>query len=307
MAEEHDEHGGGESHGGGGGHGGGGHGPGGGHHEEGEAGAPEWLISFADNVALLMGFFVILLAMNMKKESAGGIGGEAEMGGTPDAAMVEFVMEMREAFNNPLDMNSTDPREQEIIQLAKTIGRGESNQPESHGAAKESQARRPTKFSNLGGTVTFDDHTAELSPRGEQRVAEIGRRIKGLRFIIEVHGHASPSEVQRNDDQAMLLSYQRARAVRNSLIREGVRPSQIVMKQAGAYQRVIARTYDRDQDRSNQRVEIIVTQTEAPDLMPARPAGPVSGGGSGDDQAAGHDEGDAHDAPAEKASSKGGH
>ncbi len=281
MADhEHEEHGG-ESHGGGG-HGGGGHAPGGGHHEEGEAGAPEWLISFADNVALLMGFFVILLAMNMKKDTPGGIGGEAEMGGTPDAAMIDFVMAMREAFNNPIDMASTDPREQEIIQLAKTIGRGESSQPESHGSGKESQARRPTNFSNLGGTIAFDDGAKELSPRGEQLVKQIARKIKDLRFIIEVHGHASPSEVKRDDDRAMELSYLRARAVRNALIREGLRPSQLVMKQAGSYSRVVARTYDREKDRDNQRVEIVVTQLEAPDLAPARAPGT----------------GDSHDAPA---------
>ena len=59
---DHDEHGEHEEGHGGGSHGGG-HAAGG--HEEGHEGAPEWLISFADNVALMMGFFVILLAMNM--------------------------------------------------------------------------------------------------------------------------------------------------------------------------------------------------------------------------------------------------
>lgn len=81
MADEHDSHG--EE---GGSHGGGGHGGGaphgGGAHEEHE-GAPEWLISFADNVALMMGFFVILLAMNMGPKG----GGEArERGAGPHPA-----------------------------------------------------------------------------------------------------------------------------------------------------------------------------------------------------------------------------
>src|SRR5262245_35934857 len=89
---EHTEHGksGGGHHGGGGGghhhHGGGGHGDG--EHE----GAPEWLISFADNVMLMMGLFVIMLAMNMAKETMGGIGGEEEFGGAPTAEMADFVL-----------------------------------------------------------------------------------------------------------------------------------------------------------------------------------------------------------------------
>src|SRR5436190_2087186 len=107
--EEHkDEHGGG-SHGGGG-HGGG---HGGGGHAEGEhEGAPEWLISFADNVALMMGFFVILLAMNLKKPTAGGIGGEGQNGGPPSEQMIDFVIAMRQSFHTPFDLNSDEPAEE---------------------------------------------------------------------------------------------------------------------------------------------------------------------------------------------------
>src|ERR1043165_7557814 len=115
MAEEHkEEHGqSGESHSGGGhgGHGGsgGGHGGGGGHEEH--EGAPEWLISFADNVALLMGFFVILLAMNMAKPKTGGLGGENQNPSQQDMDMVDAVISIRAAFHNPVDMTSEDPNE----------------------------------------------------------------------------------------------------------------------------------------------------------------------------------------------------
>src|SRR5436190_2305796 len=110
--DKHDEaEGGHKGHGGahGGGHGGA--------HEEHHEGAPEWLISFADNVALMMGFFVILLAMNMAKQTTGGIGGKADMGGNPQEAnsMIDFAIAVREAFNNPVDVNSTDPRERDMV------------------------------------------------------------------------------------------------------------------------------------------------------------------------------------------------
>ena len=90
---DHDEkeHGGGEGQGG---HSGGGHGAPGGGHEDHHEGAPEWLISFADNVALMMGFFVILLAMNMKSpKTYEGIGGPDEHGGNVD--QLDFVLALR--------------------------------------------------------------------------------------------------------------------------------------------------------------------------------------------------------------------
>src|SRR5690349_11416681 len=94
---EHSESGHGHGGGGGhrkGGHGGGGHGGGG--HEEGHEGAPEWLISFADNVMLQMGFFVILLALNLKEPTTGGIGGK-ESNGDPPAALLDAAIAIREA------------------------------------------------------------------------------------------------------------------------------------------------------------------------------------------------------------------
>src|SRR5690349_16579558 len=110
SAKEHSKGGG---HGGGG-HGGGGHGGGG--HEEHE-GAPEWLISFADNVTLMMGFFVIMLALNMKPASSSG--GESESkqagSGTPAEVTLDTVLAIREAFNNPVKLDSKDPRELALI------------------------------------------------------------------------------------------------------------------------------------------------------------------------------------------------
>src|SRR2546422_8382074 len=76
-------------------------------HEEHE-GAPEWLISFADNTALMMGFFVILLAMNMKAPVAhSGIGSQDKNSG-PSPNELDFVIALRDAFN-PIDLASDNP------------------------------------------------------------------------------------------------------------------------------------------------------------------------------------------------------
>src|SRR5215468_5365718 len=107
MADEehHDEKEQHKSHGGGHGHGGG--------HEEGHEGAPEWLISFADNVTLMMGFFVILLAVNMGPKGNGPSDASKQGDSSePPPQLLDAQIAIREAFNNPVNLNSMDPGEQ---------------------------------------------------------------------------------------------------------------------------------------------------------------------------------------------------
>jgi len=251
-----------ESHGGGGHSGGHGGGHGGGGHEEHE-GAPEWLISFADNVALMMGFFVILLAMNMAKKTAGGIGGEEKMGGSPQD--IDFVLAIRQAFN-PIDMDSTNPAEAPLRKrLREKASEGErSRQPEDPGKGKESNAIRPTDLSTLGGTIEFDDNSTTLSSKGQARVEEIAQKIKGLRFFIEVRGHASPSETYRQAEKGMALGYARALTVARVLAAQGVPWEQVRLVACGDNERTVGRVYD-DSDRLNQRVNIVPTNEPAQD------------------------------------------
>ena len=84
------------------GHHGGAHGGhGGGHEEEEEGGAPEWLISFADMVMLLMGFFVILFALNVQPKGGNpGGGGEESEGVAHEPLEIdpEFIESVRQAL-----------------------------------------------------------------------------------------------------------------------------------------------------------------------------------------------------------------
>lgn len=280
--KEGEEHGHG-SGGGGHGHGGGGHGHGGGAHEEHE-GVPEWMVSFADNTALMMGLFVILLAMNMGPKA------DPTMGGSPsqdeafegaNARMLDWALGIREAFNNPVSIDSNDPREAQLVKrLKQRKNPGISQVLGPEGDAQNQQAVRPTDYTEIGGMVTFEDGSDLLSSSAKHTIAEVAEHIKGARWIVEVRGHVSPSETMRNSRRAMELSFDRSRAVAEQLVAQGVKWEQLRLGAAGDNERKVSRTYDRQEDRGNQRVEIIVTKEPLPE-DPYRKGASGSGPGPG--------------------------
>ncbi len=286
MSDEHkEEHGGGEGgHGGGGhgggGHGGGAHGGGGGSHEEHE-GAPEWLISFADNVALMMGFFVILLAMNMDKPAAGGVGGEGKYpSNEPTEAMKDFAIEMRAAFNSPVDINSNNPAEQQLVQRLKDRKNegGQTRQNGVDGKKNAVQATKPSDWVNVVAFAHFLDFDATMNDEGKTAMAQAALQLRGQRWIIEVRGHASALEAKDNKERAMRLAYDRAYAAAAELVENGVKWEQMRIVGCADNERETPRAENAEGHRTNQRVQVVTTQ----EPMPGDPFnGPSSSAGGG--------------------------
>ncbi len=274
MAEEHAEHGAGEEHGGGshggggGGHGGGGHGGGG--HEEAHEGAPEWIISFADNVALMMGFFVILLAMNMGPKAdpkQGGAPDESNAGNTTATQterQMDFVIAIREAFNTPISPNSRVPAEQPLVKRMQDKQRGAATGDGPNGRSERQQAPRPSDYDKVTALIVFQDKSATLPSDAREKVVAVAEKQKDQRWIVEVRGHVSPFERMHNQQKGMELSYQRALAVAQGLVDAGMRWESLRVVACSDGDRVVGRTFDRDADRSNQRVEIVVTNYVVP-------------------------------------------
>jgi flagellar motor protein MotB len=250
------DHGGG---GGGGGHGGGGHGGGGGH-EEAHEGAPEWLISFADNVALLMGFFVILLAMNMgpkHEPTQGGVKGE-KGGGFQTSPAMEAIIGIREAFHTRFNPNNAD--DAAVIEyMRKKANAGRAEDPGIPGNRPEVQSLPRGNYNSVTGVVVFDDKSALLSPSARTVVTDVAAHQRDQRWVLEVRGHVSPFECMRDNVKAMQLSNERALAVALALVEAGLSWENLRVVSCGANDRVVARTFDPTEDRSNQRVEIVVT------------------------------------------------
>lgn len=269
MADEHDKHGGGEGHEeghGGGSHGGGGHGHGGGGHEEGHEGAPEWLISFADNVALMMGFFVILLAMNMAKPQTGGVGGQEKNPSADDnPAMTDFVIAMRKAFNNPPD--AANPADAVLVRRLRerdNPSQGDAEDRAAEGDKTRVQAVRPTDYVNIAGVVPFPEATSVLTDQGKKNLSAVADKIKGMQWIIEVRGHVSATETKRDKERGMRLGFERALVCAHELAALGVRWEQLRTVACSDNERATGLAKSASEHASNQRVEIVITQEPMP-------------------------------------------
>lgn len=274
---EHEDHHGHEGEHKGKGHGGG-HGPGGGHEEEHEAGAPEWLISFADNVTLMMAFFAILLAMNLKEPTTGGVGGVDKNPAASSAAALDLSIAIRSAFNNPVSAGSQNPYDQALVRRLRDRSSGQSGSSTQDGPPGEFdqvQALAPTDYYTPSGIVHFALGSSELSAVAHDEIASIADEVRDLTYIIEVRGHASPFEVFRNEREGMYLSFERALKVADGLASQGIPWDNMHVVACSDGIPLADRARTRQEGERSQIVEVVTTgQTLQPRAgAPGAPAG----------------------------------
>jgi flagellar motor protein MotB len=257
MAHEEDQHGG---HGDG--HGDGGHKKHKKHHphkheeHEHEEG---WIVSFADNVLLMMGFFVIMLAQNMGPKGTSAAVKEA------DDRVADVAIAIRAGFNNPLDMASTDPRDQPLIRRMKereTIGT--TTKPGPDGSHNQSQTVRQTDIRGADGFVEFDQRSTVINDAGRRTIRQLAGEFAGKRWVIEVRGHSSRVESRHDPKISRDLSYARAYAVAEALVNAGLKWEQLRVVSVGDANPVTPRPGGGSGTTSNQRVEILNLKEEMP-------------------------------------------
>lgn len=253
-------------------------------HEEKE----EWVISFADNALLQMGFFVILLAMNMKPASDGHGGApppnrEASTAPeNPATALLDGAIAIREAFNNPVNMASSSPQDIPLIRRIIQRKEGESKEQGPPGDKENVQTVRPTDYHRISGVVYFEEGAGAVDEQGASVIADVTNELKGRKTIVEVRGHVSLAEAYAPVDKGMRLSFDRALAVAGLLRSGGIEWDQIRVVACGAGDRAAPIARNQSEQRQNQRTEIIITDEAMPSDPYARdPSGgaPVSTAG----------------------------
>lgn len=260
-AEAHAEGHGGHNGGHGGHHKGGGHGGG---HEEGHEGAPEWLISFADNVTLMMGFFVIMLAFSLGAKGGGeGSGGPGAQESTPN--LLDLAISIRDAFNNPVRADSDDPNEELLVRrLLQRQGLHQVNAEGVPGKSHKLQSLRPSDYEGVAAAIPFEAHSDKLTVEGKELVRAIGDRIRGLKLLIHIRAHCSLAEAAASNDRGMTLCFDRAYRVALALQEHGLEWNQMRLQLCGAAERVEERAYTPSAHARNQRVEITIDDKVAP-------------------------------------------
>jgi outer membrane protein OmpA-like peptidoglycan-associated protein len=179
--------------------------------------------------------------------------------------MIDFVLAMREGFNNPVSMGSTNPSEKQLVARLRQK-QAESNEQGRTGRNERVQSVRPSNFSNLGGSANFLEGSSMLSETEKEGVKQIAQAVWGLRWIVEVRGHVSAAESVRDPRAGWKLSYERAYATAQALVDGGMDWKQIRLVACGTNGSVTpGRQYDSSALRGDQRAEIIVTNEPMPD------------------------------------------
>jgi chemotaxis protein MotB len=221
------------------------------------AGAPSWMVTYGDMMSLLLCFFVIIVSMSEIKR---------------DEKFRVVVESLRDAFgyestvgNVPLttdSVNSLIQQLERVIVPPNVNHEGDADEEGIEGRVYRVTDVREGIHIEIGGRITFARFSATLKPESVELMGQIADKIRGKNNIIKVTGHATREQLPEDHlyGDAVGLSYARARAVADELMRRGIRGERIRITAAGSAAPVERDDYTEELRARNRRVEIVVTE-----------------------------------------------
>jgi chemotaxis protein MotB len=190
-----------------------------------EEGLPEWIMSYADMITILMAFFVVMYSMasgkDNKKEQA-------------------VMRSLREQFGAswPGMAALGPPYVNKNSALAKMSGSSGGDKTKSgKGAVQRSplgdhpriQTLRPGEQAAIGGVIRFPDGVSTLGEPQRKQLQIAASEIGGKPQRIEIRGHTSRRPVARGAPYRdnWDLAYTRCRNVMDYLLSLGIDPKRI--------------------------------------------------------------------------------
>lgn len=237
------------------------------------SGAPEWVVTYGDLMSLLLCFFVLLAAMANFDD---------------DEQMMMTAMEsIREALGAPgqrgwMPDNSVDFKS--LLLMLQTLqlppmpaNYGYSDQASSIGKQYKVRKIRDGLEVTIGGRIGFEPNASQPGPVALALLDQIAEKIRGYRNRVEIRGHtfAEPEDAGSHND-AIELSFARARAVRDRLIAKGVEPERLRLVAVGPFEPVVKEAVSETQRAENRRVEILVMQSTIEDYRKFSQSGATS-------------------------------
>lgn len=194
-------------------------------------GVPEWFVTFADMMSLLLAFFIMLVSMS--------------------------------SFESPKEFQTLVTLLQEQFGYSSTPGEGEENLAT---AAQGDDIPDTYQQGNTlpGGVILFEELATELTEENKRDLFQIARQLNACEARIEIRGHATyvtldPHSAIRD---VLDLADRRCRNTMNFLIEQGVDPSRIRLANAGASE-PLYNGPDLLRLRENSRVEIRLLEDAA--------------------------------------------
>jgi chemotaxis protein MotB len=198
-----------------------------------EQGLPDWIMSYADMITILMAFFVVMYSM----------------AGTPDKSKEEAIFKsLREQFGPMMPgwaALGRGPFAQNGAQLARLAGsgsaklrnknKGGADTQASRGEFPKVQVPRPLEQGATAAIVYFADGASNLTTEQEKQLQFTAEELGGKPQRIEVRGHTSRRPVaagapfRDNWD----LAYSRCRHTMEYLVSLGIDPKRFRLSVAG--------------------------------------------------------------------------
>ena len=230
-----------------------------------EIGIPEWVVTFGDMMSLLLTFFIMLVSLSEIKE-------EEKFQALTSSIQRSF------GYQRTLDAlapGETRPR-QAAYSVQSTTGRAKKKDtakggvPEKAPVGEEPRVRviRPGQTTAVGSVIFFDIGSYKLSTDAIKDIEKTAKLLMGKPQKIEVRGHASAEFAARTvgTDEAVMLSYRRAAAVRRYLIeKEGLEAERFRVSSAGASE-PMHRSAGGNAISRNPRVEVFLLDETVQDL-----------------------------------------
>ncbi len=231
----------------------------------GPAPIPDWVVTYGDLMSLLLCFFILLAAFSEIKQ---------------EREYLDVVRSIQKAFGfsggvgqldteDPPANSQVTSLEELINSIGKDVRMNEARNPSTAGPDPSSSYVSEGIKTVVGTTIPFEAGSAEISSTTEAYlVNEVVPKIKGLRFNIEIRGHAFGREDKATGGDVDSMGFMRAKSVKDFLVRQGIESSRLSITSVGSSEPISTNVNDKNAMGQNRRVQIILTEVLPVDVHP---------------------------------------